>query len=147
MVMLSYQKINLTIQIGNSNGSKNEDIFFKTISHFCSVNTIFEVKRNVKIASLFASDPILSKSKLEFDIVLYEIDDTSLIPRIAIELQGGEHLGNIDREKCDTRKSQICKEKGIILLEIPNSFAKSYEIIKDLILTNCYQKVEQLELF
>ncbi len=136
-----------TIQIGNSNGSKNEDIFFKTISHFCSVNTIFEVKRNVKIASLFASDPILSKSKLEFDIVLYEIDDTSLIPRIAIELQGGEHLGNIDREKCDTRKSQICKEKGIILLEIPNSFAKSYEIIKDLILTNCYQKVEQLELF
>ncbi len=136
-----------TIQIGNSNGSKNEDIFFRTISHFCSVNTTFQAKRNVKLASLFSSDPILSRSRLEFDVVLYEINNTDIIPRIAIELQGGEHFGNIDREKCDTRKSQICKEKNIILLEIPNSFAKSYETIKDLILSSCGQKVEQLELF
>lgn len=136
-----------TIQIGNSNGSKNEDIFFKTISHFCSVNNVFQAKRNIKLSTLFNNDPILSKSKLEFDVVLYEIKGTTLIPRIAIELQGGEHFGNIDREKCDTRKSQICKEKGIKLLEIPNSFAKSYETIKELILTSCGQKVEQLELF
>ena len=50
-------------------------------------------------------------------------------------------------EKCDTRKSQICKEKGITLLEIPNSFVKSYETLKELILSSCGQKVEQLELF
>ena len=136
-----------TIQIGNSNGSKNEDIFFKTISHFCSVNNVFQAKRNIKIASLFNNDQLLSDSKLEFDVVLYEIKDTTLIPRIAIELQGGEHFGNIDREKCDTRKIQICKEKGITLLEIPNSFAKSYETIKELILTSCGQQVDQLELF
>ena len=136
-----------TIQIGNSNGSKNEDFFFKTISHFCSVNTIFQAKRNVKINSLFPNDTILAKSKLEFDIVIYEIKNTDLIPRIAIELQGGEHFGNIEREKCDTRKTQICKEKNIILLEIPNSFAKSYETIKELILASCGQKIEQLELF
>ena len=136
-----------TIQIGNSNGSKSEDMFFKTLSHFCSVNNIFQAKRNIKINSLFPNDPILTKSKLEFDVVLYKIDGTNLIPQIAIELQGGEHFGNLDREKCDTRKSQICKEKGITLLEIPNSFAKSYETIKELILTSCGQKIEQLELF
>ena len=136
-----------TIQVGSSNGSKNEDIFFKTISHFCSVNNVFQAKRNVKLATLFHDDPILSKSKLEFDVVLYEVVDTTLIPRIVIELQGGEHFGNIDRERCDTRKSQICKEKGIYLLEIPNSFAKSYETIKELILTSCGLHVEQLELF
>ena len=51
------------------------------------------------------------------------------------------------RKKCDTRKSQICKEKGIQLLEIPNSFVKSYETLKELILSSCGQKVEQLELF
>ena len=78
---------------------------------------------------------------------LYEIKDTNLIPRMAIELQGGEHFGNLDREKCDARKSQICKEKGITLLEIPNSFAKSYETIKELILISCGQQIEQLELF
>lgn len=136
-----------TIQIGNSNGSKNEDIFFRTISHFCSVNNVFQAKRNIKVSSLFNNDPILSNSKLEFDVVLYKIKDNALIPKIAIELQGGEHFGNIDREKCDTRKSQICKEKGITLLEIPNSFAKSYETIKELILTSCGQHIEQLELF
>lgn len=136
-----------TIQIGNSNGSKSEDMFFQTLSHFCSVNNIFQAKRNVKLNTMFPNDPIITKSKFEFDIVLYQIEKTDLIPKIAIELQGGEHFGNIDREKCDTRKSQICKEKGITLLEIPNSFAKSYETIKELILTSCGQKIEQLELF
>jgi very-short-patch-repair endonuclease len=136
-----------SIQIGNSNGSKNEDIFFQTISHFCSVNKTFKAIRNVKICNMFANDPILRNSKLEFDIVLYQINGIDIYPRIAIELQGGEHFGNVEREKCDIRKSQICKEKGITLLEIPNSFAKSYETIKDLILTSCGLEIEQLELF
>lgn len=136
-----------SIQVGRSNGSKNEDMFFKTISHFCSVNNIFQAKRNVKVSTLFPNDEELTKSKLEFDVVLYQIDDIGLIPKIAIELQGGEHFGNIDREKCDTRKSELCKEKDIILLEIPNSFAKSYETIKELILTSCGIEIEQLELF
>jgi len=136
-----------TIQIGSSNGSKIEDMFFTTISQFCSVNNIFQAKRNVKLNTLFSDDDILRNSRLEFDVVLYEVKDTNLIPRIAIELQGGEHFGNISREKCDTRKSIICKEKGITLIEIPNSFAKSYETIKELILTSCGQKIEQLELF
>lgn len=136
-----------SIQIGNSNGSKNEDMFYKTISHFCSVNNTFQAKRNVKISTLFPNDEELSKSKLEFDIVLYQIDDIRLIPKIAIELQGGEHFGNFDREKCDARKSELCKEKDITLLEIPNSFAKSYETIKELILTSCGIEIEQLELF
>ncbi len=135
-----------SVQIGKSNGSTNEDMFYRTISHFCSVNSVFQAKRNVKLSELFSFDPILSKSKLEFDVVLYQIDDTRLIPKIAIELQGGEHFGNVDREKCDTRKSEICKEKDITLLEIPNSFAKSYETIKELILSCCGIELEQLTL-
>ena len=136
-----------SIQIGKSNGSKNEDMFFETISHFCTVNKTFQVKRNVKLSSMFFSDPILLESNLEFDIVLYKIDNVMLIPQIAIELQGGEHFGDLDREKMDARKVKICKEKGITLLEIPNSFAKSYQNIKELILQSCGVKVEQLELF
>ena len=83
---------------------------------------------------------------IKFYIVLYQLKLMKTVPKIAIELQGGEHFGNIEREKCDTRKSQIFKEKGITLLEIPNSFIKSYETIKELILTSCGQEVEQLEL-
>lgn len=136
-----------SIQIGSSNGSKYEDAFYKTLSHFCSVNNKFQVKRNVKLSTLFYDDPILSKSKLEFDIVIYKTTLFKVIPKIAIELQGGEHFGNVERENCDTRKSQICKEKDISLLLIPNSFAKSYETIKDLILQSCGEETEQLELF
>lgn len=136
-----------SIQIGSSNGSKYEDAFYKTLSHFCSVNNKFQVKRNIKLSTLFYDDPILSKSKLEFDIVIYKTTLFKVIPKIAIELQGGEHFGNIERENCDTRKSKICEEKDISLLLIPNSFAKSYETIKDLILQSCGEETEQLELF
>lgn len=136
-----------SIQIGRSNGSKNEDVFFKTISHFCSVNNNFQAKRNVLVSSLFPSDSILSKSNLEFDIVLYEVDGIDLIPRIAIEVQGGEHFGDVFREKCDVRKSKVCSLNRITLLEIPNSFIKSYETIKELILASCGVQSEQLELF
>ncbi len=138
---------NATIQIGKSNGSRNEDYFFKTISHFCSTNDIFQAKRNVKISELFYNDSVLSKSTLEFDVVLYEIVGLNLVPKVAFELQGGEHFGNIEREKCDARKAKICKEKGIKLIEIPNSYAKSYDSIKKLILLSCGEKLEQLELF
>lgn len=136
-----------TIQIGNSNGSLNEDIFYKTISHFCSIHNYFQVKRNVKLSNLFYNDSILKHSKLEFDIVLYSVENNSLKPCIAIELQGGEHFIDFEREKCDTRKREICNEKNIKLIEIPNSYVKSYEIVKQLILSSCGQKIEQLELF
>ncbi|MBR6133635.1 MAG: DNA helicase [Bacilli bacterium] len=137
-----------TIQIGKSNGSKNEDEFFKTISHFCSINNNFKVFRNIKFSALFSNDPILKNSKLEFDVVLYRIDKyENIYPEVAIELQGGEHLGNVDRERCDNRKVRVCKEMGIKLLMIPNSFIKSYETIKELILQSCGEQIEQLELF
>lgn len=135
------------IQIGHSNGSSNEDVFFKTISHFCTVNKKFQAKRNVKMSTLFYNDPVLSKSNLEFDIVLYTIKNTRITPTIIIELQGGEHCGNYEREKCDTIKKKVCSDKGITLLEIPNSFVKSYDTIKEIILSSCGEEIEQMELF
>lgn len=138
---------NITIQIGNSNGSRNEDMFFETISHFCSVNPTFKVERNVKISKLFSDDPILGKEKYEFDLVLYSRGMWGLTPCIAIELQGGEHFGNLRREHSDTRKHEICKEKGIRLIEIPNSFVKSYVTIKTLLENSSGPNVVQTSLF
>lgn len=139
-----------TIQIGSSNGSKHEDAFFKTITQFCSTNKNFHAKRNVKLSTLFKDDKLLKESKLEFDCVLYIKLFDKLVPKIAIELQGGEHFGNYDREKCDARKIRICKEKGISILFIPNSFAKEYESIKEIILekySDYKDDLEQLRLF
>lgn len=138
---------NVTIEIGNSNGSLNEDIFFKTISHFCSVNPTYRAERNVKLSKLFANDPILSKSKLEFDLVLYTKSIFGDTPRIAIELQGGEHFGNLDREKCDRRKSEICEKRKIKILFIPNSMVKSYSTIKIILENSSGSNNEQISFF
>ena len=136
----------VVIQIGSSNGSNYEDMFYQTISHFCSVYKNYSIKRNVKLSEVFKKDPEFKDSKLEFDVVLYQNYFTAKIPRVAIEIQGGEHCGDYGREKCDARKVEICKEKNIKLLEIPNSFVKSYETIKEMILISCGEEVAQLEM-
>lgn len=137
----------IKLEIGKSNGSKNEDEFFKTISQFCSVHSSYEVKRNVRLRDLFKDDETLSTSNLEFDIVIYEKKWFSLIPCIAIELNGGEHFGNHKKEQFDIKKMEICRKKKIKLLIIPNSFIKSYEYIKELIIGSKNKKSTQISLF
>lgn len=137
----------IKIEIGKSNGSENESIFFKTLSHFCSTHKHFDCEKNVSLKNLFKDDPILKHSKKEFDFVLYE---TQMFkpkkPVIVIELNGGEHFGNRNREKSDVYKMKVCKEHNISFLIIDNSFIKSYEYIRDLLNTVKSKKVMQLTL-
>lgn len=137
----------IKLEIGKSNGSKNEDMFYETISHFCSTHKYFEVKRNVGFNVIFKEDPVLSKSKKEFDIVLYEVK-WPFPPRhrIVIEINGGEHFGNISREINDAEKIRVCKEKKIRHITIDNSFVKSYEYIRDIIIGSNNKKATQLTL-
>lgn len=138
----------IKLEIGKSNGSKNEDIFFTTISHFCSTHKNFEAKRNVSFKTIFEYDPILSKSNKEFDVVLYETKwpPYRLVPKIAIEINGGEHFGNKNREFNDKEKIEVCKKKNIRLIIIDNSFIKSYEYIVDLLVASKNKKTTQLSM-
>lgn len=136
-----------SISIGKSNNSKAEDEFYKTISHFCSVYRFFEAERNVPFSKIFKDDPVLSKSKMEFDVVLYRKDISLSNVEIVIEINGGEHFGNLKRQKCDSIKRNICKQNKWRYLSIPNSFVKSYEEIREIILSTKGKKFEQLSLF
>lgn len=141
------QNENIKLEIGKSNGSKNEDMFYETISHFCSTQKNFEVKRNVGFDVIFQDDPILSKSKKEFDVVLYETKwPLPPKPKIVIEINGGEHFGNQKREASDAEKIEICKRKNLKFIVIDNSFIKSYEYIRDLIIGSRNKKAIQLSL-
>ena len=135
-----------SIQIGKSNGSKNEDEFYKTISHFCSINSSFEVKRNVSFKTIFSDDDELSQSNKEFDIVIYERRWGKIIPKIVIELNGGEHFGNRSRQVSDQHKMKVCKQKHLKFIMIDNSFIKSYEYIRDLIIGSKNKKMTQMSL-
>ena len=127
--------------------SKNEDMFYETISHFCSTHKYFEVKRNVSFKEIFSDDPVLSKSQKEFDIVLYEVKwPIPPKPKIVIEINGGDHFGNRGREKNDIEKIEICKKKKIGHITIDNSFVKSYEYIRDIIIGSKNKRATQLTL-
>lgn len=135
------------LEIGKSNGSKNEDMFYETISHFCSTQKYFEAKRNVGFKVVFKNDPEYNQSEQEFDVVLYETKwPRPAKPKIAIEINGGDHFGIKVRERNDTRKLEACKKHKIKLLVIDNSFVKSYEYIRDIIIGSKNKKATQLSL-
>ncbi len=135
------------ISIGKSNSSKAEDEFYKTISQFCTTNKSFDAERNVAFKDIFSNDPIFSNSGMEFDLVLYERKFLTRKVAIVIEINGGEHFGDRRRERLDKKKQEICKEKGWKFLSIPNTFVKSYEEIRDIILSATGKNDEQLSLF
>ena len=71
--------------------------------------------------------------ELEFDCVLFKRTVGIKKPVYVFEINGGEHLGNLKREKSDRRKMLICKKEKVKLIFIPNSFAKEYGFIINII--------------
>ena len=53
---------------------------------------------------------------------------------LAIELDGEEHRTDENRKRCDKAKEQICESHFFKLLRIPNSYARSYNHIKDILI-------------
>lgn len=134
------------IEIGKSNGSKNEDEFFKTISHFCSCYKSFDAERNVRLNKLFKNEHNIEE--MEFDLVLYEKRTFgSKKPIIAFEVNGGEHFGVLSRERSDKRKMDLCEKNNIKLVFISNSFVKAYKYISDIIIAAKDKSAIQLSLF
>lgn len=115
--------------IGFSQNSIFEDEFYKTMSHYCTVQgTRFE--RNVKVTDLFPEEinnP--SVNKREFDGVMY----VGKVPQVIFEVNGGEHYHNRKRMESDKLKAQLVKKKNLKLIFVPNQYVKHYEFIRELI--------------
>ena len=47
----------------------------------------------------------------------------------------------------DKRKAEICQKKGIELIMIPNTFVKSYEQLREIIIKSKNRNDTQLSLF
>ena len=125
--------------IGFSNDSKFEDEFYKTMSHYCSVQgSRFE--RNVKVVDVFPEEiNNLSVNKKEFDGVIYQ----GRTPKIVFEINGTEHYRNKKRIESDKIKMLLLQSKGIASIVIPNPYVKHYEFIRELmnkIKGGAYQK-------
>ncbi len=115
--------------IGLSNDSIFEDEFYKTMSHYCTVEST-RFRRNVKLIEIFPDETNNSElQKKEFDGVLYD----GKHPRIIFEINGREHINNKKRIEADKIKMRIAKDKNIKLIFIPNQYVKHYEFIGELI--------------
>ncbi|MDH5379910.1 MAG: AAA domain-containing protein [Cyclobacteriaceae bacterium] len=114
--------------IGFSNDSKFEDEFYKTMSHYCTIQgTRFE--RNVKVIDVFPAEinnPHVNKK--EFDGIIFQ----GRIPKIVFEINGAEHYENKKRIDSDKIKMQLLKSKNIDRINIPNQYVKHYEFIREL---------------
>jgi hypothetical protein len=114
--------------IGFSNDSKFEDEFYKTMSHYCTIQGK-RFERNVKIIDLFPEEKDNTLvNKKEFDGVIFKGSS----PEIVFEVNGIEHLKNSSRMKSDHVKMQLLNSKNIQLLLITNQYVKHYEYIREL---------------
>jgi hypothetical protein len=115
--------------IGFSQNSVFEDEFYRTMSHYCTVQgSRFE--RNVKLTDLFPEEinnPALNKR--EFDGVIY----LGKVPQIIFEVNGAEHSHNRKRMESDRLKSELLARKNLKLIFVPNQYVKHYEFIRELI--------------
>lgn len=115
--------------IGFSNNSVFEDEFYKTMSHYCTIQGA-RFERNVKLTDLFPeeiSNPALNKR--EFDGVIY----VGKTPQIVFEVNGADHYHNRKRMNSDKLKGQLINRKNLKLILIPNQYVKHYEFIRELI--------------
>ncbi len=151
-VTVSESKVN-KIAIGLSNNSLCENELFETMTHFCSVYKKFSVKRNQLVKKVLQDvvDESLKQyfNKAEFDLVLYSKDMFgNTKPRLIIELNGGEHYISKHQSAInDKKKIEICKQRKIRYISVPNSYSKSYETLSSLILALNGEKDEEDNLF
>ncbi len=114
--------------IGFSNNSLFEDEFYKTMSHYCTIQgTRFQ--RNVKLTDVFPEEinnPDMNKR--EFDGVVFE----GRVPKVLFEVNGTEHTKNKKRIESDILKMRFAKSKDLKLIIIPNQYVKHYEYIREL---------------
>jgi len=115
--------------IGFSNDSKFEDEFYKTMSHYCTIQgTRFE--RNKKVIDIFPEEiNNRNVNKKEFDGIIFQ----GRIPKVVFEINGAEHYKNKKRIDSDKIKIQLLKSKNIDRIFIPNQYVKHYEFIRELI--------------
>lgn len=115
--------------IGLSQNSIFEDEFYKTMSHYCTVQgTRFE--RNVKLIDLFPQEINNSAlNKREFDGVIY----VGKVPQIVFEINGAEHYHDRKRMDSDKLKAQLLNSKKLKLIFVPNHYVKHYEFLRELI--------------
>lgn len=118
-----------------------ERIFFDTLNHALGnvLNTEqkCEVKKDVEISEIL---PEQTKQTLfsggQFDFVVYEKEAKKAgKPILAIELAGREPFDEELAQERSRQKEELCRQYGVELIHIENSYARRYNYIKEILIT------------
>ena len=126
--------------------TETEEAFLQNLNHAIG-NILYtdkkcSVEKEVAISQVFENNtPYVDLFYTgRFDFVIYQRDYNNLkMPVLAIELDGKEHMENIEVMKRDAKKNEICRSHGFELIRVENSYARRYNFIKDILL-NFFEK-------
>ncbi|MDR0832055.1 MAG: AAA family ATPase [Bacillales bacterium] len=121
--------------------SEIEDVFLETLNHALNITSSFRnlsIKKEVNLSTAFMKK--LNMNELfytgKIDFVIYEKRGKVEYPILAFELNGTEHEENETVKKRDAMKKEICNKEGLELIIIPNSYARRYNHIKDILINS-----------
>lgn len=119
--------------------SETEEAFMENLNHaLCNLSlqsAKYIVRKEVAINHVFSAtenvDDLFYTGR--FDFVVYEKLGKMENPILAIELDGKEHLTEDLVKARDARKQQLCNEHNLQLIRIPNTYARRYNHIKQIL--------------
>lgn len=127
---------------------ETEDIFLENLNHAVNAMAIsdrkYRAKSDVEAVEIFRnlidsammrdfelSDRIISTFyNQKFDYVAYEIGETE-VPVFAVEIVNEENA--FEGEDKRLRKEDLCRKIGLQLLRVPNTYARRYSYIKEIL--------------
>lgn len=120
--------------------TETERAFFDNLNHALSIvinNADFIARKEVPISHIFSHVKEINDLFFtgRFDFVIYQkLVDGSEYPVLAIELDGNEHNEDERVIARDRKKEQLCKENKLMLIRVPNSYARRYYFIKQILI-------------
>lgn len=118
-----------------------EEAFLENLNHAINAmmvtKTKYVVKKEVAISQIFSTTREINDLFYtgRFDYVVYERYGKSLYPVFAIELDGKEHYEDEQVKLRDSKKQKICELNNFQLIRVPNTYARRYNYVKDILST------------
>ena len=117
-----------------------EEAFLENLNHALEniwlSQSRYTIHKEVAISQVFqenvSNDDLFYMGR--FDFVVYEKQQKSEIPILAIELDGKEHFEDEVVKERDRKKNAICRAHDLQIIRVENSYARRYNHIKEILL-------------
>lgn len=118
--------------------TETEEAFLMSLNHALGNVHLgrrqYKIEKEVGISSIFKEEPYVNDLFYtgRFDFVIMNKADNT--PILAIELDGKEHYDDETVKRRDEKKQELCRKRNFELIRVPNTYARRYAYIKQILL-------------